>query len=725
MKSLLFIFLIPIICTININAQNNFKASVKDKETDEYLIGVNVFIADTQLGAATNDEGFVEIKNIPDGTFIIKFSFIGYKEESLQITFPANSTETFEIFMEEEAEELEEISVSSTRATRMIDDVPTRVEVIAGEEIGEKISMDPSNISMMLSESTGIQVQQTSASSVNNTFRIQGLEGRYTQLLKDGLPLYAGFSGSLSISQILPLDLKQIEIIKGSSSTLYGGGAIAGLINLVSKEPSEKRELSFLANATSALGFDLSGYFSQKFDYYGIALLASRNSQKIYDNNDDNFSDLPQIERYTFNPSFYFYLNGKSTLQIGGTIVNENRLGGSVKKIEGGSNANNEFTEENQSNRYTGKILYNYEFDDYRSLAIKSSIGYFNRNIELPDYKFEGRQFSSFSELTYSTKNENTEWIFGINLSTDDYKDVNYYAEKRNYSDLTAGAFVQNIFELNKIISIESGLRADYNKDYGWFYLPRISILVKLNHELTSRFGGGLGYKIPAIFTEEAENKSFRNILPLNKNLIDSEQSYGLNFDMNYKTVLFDEMTFSLNQLFFYTRINDPLSLETSETLPERYNFISLAGYFDTRGAETNLKFTYEEYKLFIGYTYTDARLNTKNYEKEFVLTPKHKVGIVLFYEEHENFRIGLEAYYTSPQKLSSGTTTTGYWINGLMIEKRFENISIFLNLENFLDTRQSKYGQMYTGTASNPEFVEIYAPTDGRIINAGIKVSL
>lgn len=725
MRSLLFLFLISVLLTFNINAQNSFKVSVKDKEAGEPLIGVNVFVMDTQLGAATNDDGIAEIKNIPDGIFTIKFSFIGYKEETLQITFPENSLELFEIFLEEEAEELEEISVSSTRATRMIDDVPTRIEVIAGEEIGEKISMDPSNISMMLSESTGIQVQQTSASSVNNTFRIQGLEGRYTQLLKDGLPLYAGFSGSLSISQILPLDLKQIEIIKGSSSTLYGGGAIAGLINLVSKEPSEKRELSFLANATSALGFDLGGYYSENFEDYGITFLASRNSQKIYDNNDDNFSDLPQIERYTLNPDFYFYLDKKSSLQVGGTIVTENRLGGSVRKIENDANAADEFTEENKSNRYAGKILYNYKFDGDRSLIVKSSASYFNRSIELPDYKFEGRQISSFSEISYSTKNENTEWIFGINLLTDDYKDINHEAEKRSYSDLTTGVFVQNILELNEIISIESGLRADYNKDYGWFYLPRVSILAQWNNELTSRFGGGLGYKIPTIFTEEAENKSFKNVLPLNKNLVEAEQSYGLDFDINYKTVLFGEMTFSLNQLFFYTRINDPLSLETIETLPVRYGFVSLPGHFDTRGTETNLKFTYNEYKLFLGYTYTDARVNTNNYEKVFALTPKHKVGIVLFYEEHENFRIGFEAYYTSPQKLNSGESTTDYWINGLMIEKRFENISIFLNLENFLDTRQSKYGAMYTGTISNPEFVEIYAPTDGRIINAGIKINM
>ena len=106
---------------------------------------------------------------------------------------------------------------------------------------------------MILNESTGIQTQQTSATSYNAGIRIQGLEGRYTQLLRDGYPLYSGFAGGLSLLQIAPLDLKQVEVIKGAASTLYGGGAIAGIINLVSKTPGNEPEYKFLSNFTSVL----------------------------------------------------------------------------------------------------------------------------------------------------------------------------------------------------------------------------------------------------------------------------------------------------------------------------------------------------------------------------------------------------------------------------------------------------------------------------------------
>jgi outer membrane receptor for ferrienterochelin and colicins len=108
--------------------------------------------------------------------------------------------------------------------------------------------MRPANVSMLLHESTGMQVQQTSAVSGNASIRVQGLDGRYTQLLKDGYPNFGNFASGLSILEIPPLDLKQVEIIKGPASTLYGGGAIAGVVNFISKTPKEKGEYNFILN---------------------------------------------------------------------------------------------------------------------------------------------------------------------------------------------------------------------------------------------------------------------------------------------------------------------------------------------------------------------------------------------------------------------------------------------------------------------------------------------
>ena len=163
-----------------------------------------------------------------------------------------------------DGDELEEGVIRSTRTSRTFRNTPTRVETIDAEELEEKANMKPANVSMVLHESTGIQVQQTSATSANASIRIQGLDGRYSQLLKDGYPNFGNFASGLSILEIPPLDLKQVEVIKGPASTLYGGGAIAGVVNFISKMPAEKGEGTFLVNQSHIGQTNFGGYLSRK-----------------------------------------------------------------------------------------------------------------------------------------------------------------------------------------------------------------------------------------------------------------------------------------------------------------------------------------------------------------------------------------------------------------------------------------------------------------------------
>ena len=139
--------------------------------------------------------------------------------------------------------------------------------------------------------------------------------------------------------------------------------------------------------------------------------------------------------------------------------------------------------------------------------------------------------------------------------------------------------------------------------DYGIAFLPRISALFKITNKFSSRIGGGFGYKAPTIFTEESERIQYRNVLPIDKNLNKLEQSYGGNIDLNYRTILGEEVTFSINQLFFYTYLENPLLLETQPN--SLYQFINSSGHIDTRGTETNIKIGYDDFKLFLGYTFT------------------------------------------------------------------------------------------------------------------------
>lgn len=312
-----------------------------------------------------------------------------------------------------------------------------------------------------------------------------------------------------------------------------------------------------------------------------------------------------------------------------------------------------------------------------------------------------------------------------MNYLTDNFnEDQNSSFPLRSYNYNTIGAFVQNTWNATDKFILESGLRGDYHTEYGVFVLPRISGLYKINSNWSTRLGGGLGYKAPTVFTEDAERIEFRNVLPIEVANTKAERSYGANYDVTYHTSLFnDQVSFSINQLFFYTRINNPILLTPLANGDLQY--LQPQGDLNTKGMETNVKLTYGNFKLLLGYTLADVMQHTNNTISTYPLVSKNRLNNVLVYEVEDKFKIGVEAYYFSPQQLNYGTTGRDYWTAGLMAEKIWERFSLFINFENLTDTRQTKFGAIYTGSITNPDFKDIYAPLDGFVVNGGIKFKL
>ncbi|QMU28651.1 TonB-dependent receptor [Adhaeribacter radiodurans] len=722
---IVILFLWAWLCTTFAYSQNTLNAYIKDAETQEPLIGATVVLLNTNLGASSDGQGRIIINGIPNGTFTFRFSHVGYTEINQVFSFPLTNSEPITVLLHSTGEELETVEITSTRSSRTIQDIPTRVEFIAGEELEEKANMKPGDIRMILSESTGIQTQQTSATSANASIRIQGLDGRYTQILKDGFPLYSGYAGGLGLLQTPPLDLKQVEIVKGSSSTLYGGGAIAGLVNLISKTPQQKPELRFLLNGTTAGGLDVNGFYGQKWQKVGVTVFAARNSNFAYDPSHSDLSAIPQFKRYTFNPRIFWYPSTKTNLNFGINTVFENRLGGDIHYIKGERNNNHSYYEENKTKRSSTQLAFNHQLNSASKINFKNSISYFNRDLQIPEYSFNGKQVNTFSEATYAYSREKSDWVAGLNLWTENFRESKADSfTLRNYKQTTIGAFVQNTWKVENWLHLETGLRSDYVVDYGFAWLPRISALFKIKPNFTSRLGGGFGYKAPTIFTEETERLQYRGILPLNPKNNQLERSYGTNLDFTYRTSFAQEaISFNVNHLFFYTFLDHPLALQSLGN--NTYILQNRPGHLDTKGTETNFKIGYKDFNMFLGYTFTHTIIHEGKRKTINPLTPKHRINAVLMYEAEDKWKIGLESYYFSKQKLTDGTTGKSYVISGIMAEKLFQKFSLYLNFENFLDVRQTRFDSIYTGSITNPTFRDIYAPLDGFVVNGGVKLNL
>ena len=696
-------------------AQNTLEIKIFSEQEKEPLLGATIYIESLNKGATTNFNGIAFFEDLPNGEYNLQISYLGFETIEKSITVPSNEALIF--FLKEDENALDEVIVQSSRSTRTVKKIPTRIEFIGAEELGEKAVMNPTNISMVLRESTGIQMQQTSLSSANTNIRIQGLDGRYTQLLRDGFPLYSGFSSGLSILQIPPLDLRQFEIIKGSSSTLYGGGAIAGLVNMVSKTPNEEPALDIMLTQTQALGSTANVFYGERRDKWGWTLYGSGHYQKAYDPEDDGFSNLPQTQSISFNPKLFYYPSDNTTFWFGINGTYDDRKGGDITKIEEGENGIHQYTEENLSKRISTQAVFESQLDSVQSISVKNSIAFFDRSLDIPDLSFKGSQWNTFTEAAYQKQGVKADWVLGANLYSTVFNERGNPLE-RDQKDVTVGLFANNIYDLSEQWILETGLRTDYAIDWGFFALPRISLLYKSNNNFSSRLGGGLGYKVPDIFTEEAEFINFRNVLQIDKDALKAERSYGLNLDFNYQTRLTDEVGFSVNQLFYLTAIRNGLLLNSVDG--DLFQFENASGEILSKGAETNIKFTYKDFRWFLNYAFIDTRLNYLPGNPQKPLTAKHNAGSVLMYES-EKWRIGYETFYTGKQLLSNGFETTDFFTMGLLVMRNFKWGSTFVNFENFTDRRQSRFSPLVLPPHENPTFPEIYAPTDGFIFSIGI----
>lgn len=710
-----------------IYSQHTIRFSIKAKESGEPLAGASVLILSQKKGATADSTGHIEFKELAAGKYRFRFSYTGMEERDEAIQLPYEGKQPIEVLLETEGEEEEEVIIQSTRTSRNIINVPTRVETIAMEEIDEKSNMRPGNVSMLLHESTGIQVQQTSATSGNASIRIQGLDGRYTQLLKDGFASFGNFASGLSVLEIPPLDLKQVEIIKGPASTLYGGGAIAGVVNFISKTPGTEAQHNILLNQSNIGQSNISYYSSKRGNKLGYTFLGLYTRQQLFDVDKDDFTEVPESSEFTLHPRFFFYPSDKSTFIIGNSFTKGEREGGDVQVVKGKPDIFHRFFEQNNTIRNITTLEWQKKIRENRNLTIKQSLSVFDRHIRIPDYHFHGISYNSFTDASYLINRTNHSIVTGANILYDYFDEKKISVGNRDNRNISGGAYIQDTWDASEKIKLESGLRFDWAQysnamfsSNEFFALPRISLLVKYNDKLSSRIGAGLGYKLPTLFTERTETIQYQGVQQLDD--VKSERSYGSTADLNFRTRIGNDLDLSFNHMFFYTWINRPLVLEDNGGGTTR--FVNADQPVQSMGFETNTKFIFKhDFKLFLGYTFTDAKAKYLTGNQFLPLVPKHKFNSALIYEKHEFLKLGLEAYYTSPQYLYNGFRTEDFWEWGFMAEKLFERFSVYINFENFTDTRQSKFKRVANDPHDNPSFDDIWTHTEGFVINGGVKI--
>ena len=719
MRILLSVIIIFFVGTTGF-AQNKVTFHVADD--DKKPVAYVAISKNGELLASTDSFGNASA-SLPDGPNKLILDLLGYKK--VDTTLDVKGPGSFSIMMIPEEQGLEEVTfVSSTRTNQRIENSAMKVEVLGNEELQEESTVKPGNIASLISDVSGIQIQQTSAASGNSAVRIQGLDGKYTQILRDGMPLYEGFSGGFGILTIPPLDLKQIELIKGSASTLYGGGAISGLVNLISRKPTMDQTADFVVNYSTLNEFNTDLFLAKRNEHFGYTFFSGFNKQAATDVNGDGLSDVPQTQSVILHPRLYYYPDTHTSMAVGYIGSFDDRKGGDMNVLNNDPvAANGGYFEENRTARNTGELLIDHSYDNDNKLTIKGNISDFDRIMNANTDSFQGRQLSYYGEVSMLIPQGKNSLVAGINITGDRFaeeKPAN--SPLANYELATAGIFAQYNWQFNENGNVEAGLRMDKPEGNSFFALPRVAGFYRLNKHWAARAGFAMGYKMPDP-VELLDNDTARtDAIALNPNL-KAELSYGYNAEVNYKYT-WDDNSIFINQAFFRTDINNPIYNAVGGGVS---TLVNLNTNTTTEGSDTYMKLTVKKWELYLGYTYTIATNDFYTASNGWIpLTSRNRMAFVISREFRGQWKLGYEGSWYGKQYRDDGSGTPSYFITALMISRGFgKHITLVLNGENLLDYRMSRVESLYTGSFSDPVFKPLWAPIDGRVINLSFRWKL
>jgi iron complex outermembrane receptor protein len=673
-----------------------------------------VFVEASGVNRVTDDLGMAQLP-LPLGPHLLQTERLGFAPASVDLVVAGDTTVV--IRLQQVAVETEGIVVSSSRTRRRVEEEPLRIEVVTREEVEEKLLMTPGDIAMLLNETAGLRVQPTAPALGGASVRIQGLRGRYTQILTDGMPLYGGQAGALGPLQVPPMDLARVEVIKGAASALYGPTALGGVVNLISRGPEPTREV--ILNQSTLDGTDLVGWFAGPLaPRWGYTMLAGLHRQDYADVNSDGWADVPKFHRIMLRPriSWDDGRGGSAMFTVG--AMAEDRMGGTLP----GSVApdGEEWIESIDTRRLDAGLRMQKLLRGGRLVSTRASGSIQRHAHQFGTTLEDDAHRTAFAEAVLSGQDGRHLWVVGAAIQHDRYD----HDQLAQFSfDYTVPAlFVQDEFDVSERVTLAASVRYDHHNVFGGSINPRVSMLGRVGGWVT-RISAGTGFFAPTPFTEEVEAVGLSKLTGPEGWIRERARSAMVDLGRSFGPL-------EVNASAFASTILDPI--QTVRNGDGTLTILNAPeGSVETWGTEIFAALREGPWRLigshaFLTSTEPDPQVEGR---REVPFTPRHSIGMVGAYEEEGWGRIGAEAYYIGVQNLDDDpyrTESEPHLILGVLIDKRFGPLRVFLNAENILDTRQTRHDPLLR-PAQTPDgrwITDVWAPLEGRSFNAGVWLS-
>ena len=697
------------------------QASLKGSVTADGmpLQQVNIVLKKTDKTTISDENGNYFIKNIAPGNYDIVASYTGLRSESKNITI-TDSTELVVDFYLRENNTLDEVVITGTLKPVSRLESPVPVEVYKPIFFKKNPT---ANIFEALQNVNGVRPQLNCNVCNTGDIHINGLEGPYTLVLIDGMPIVSGLSTVYGLSGIPNSLLERIEIVKGPASSLYGSEAVGGLINIITKNPKNAPLFSADAFATDWGELNVDIGFKANVGKTASVLTGINyfNYSNPIDNNNDNFTDLTLQDRISVFQKWNINRKSNKLFSMAGRFFYEDRWGGEMqwkKKHRGG---NEVYGESIYTKRW--ELLGAYELPISEKMLFSYSYTDHDQNSVYGDIPYMAKQRIGFGQLTWDKKLKKHDLLFGTALRYQ-YYDDNTTATVKEDINWIPSLFVQDEIAFNDKHKVLLGARYDYNNNHGSIFTPRLAYKWKINDNNILRFNTGTGFRIVNLFTEEhAALTGSREVIVLEE--LKPERSFNANLNYLKKIYTKNGNFIGLETTAWYTRFSNSI-IPDYDTNPNQIIYKNLDGYAVTKGISTNVDMVFNNgLKMILGATYMDVSKTENNTTTQQILTEKISATWAISYRINKLF---LDVDYTGnlygpmrlpllgdldPRKQYSPTWSIQ---NIQFTFNKFKNLELYAGVKNLLNWTPNKGNPFIIARANDPFDKNVQYDTNGNV---------
>jgi len=628
--------IIFMICA-NTTAQSTFSLEGKVLSNGKPLPYANVYIENTDKGATTNENGVFSIPNLAPGNYSVAASFTGYTLQKKTVIIKAK--DSYITFNLNKDDALDEVIITGTLKAVSRLESPVPVEVYTPTFL--KKNPTP-NIFEALQNVNGVRPQLNCNVCNTGDIHINGLEGPYTLVLIDGMPIVSGLSTVYGLSGIPNSLIEQIEVVKGPASSLYGSEAVGGLINVITKLPENSPRFFADAFVTVWGETNLDLGFKAQVGKKATVLVGTNyfKFDELIDNNNDNFTDLTLQDRISIFQKWDFKRASNRKLSLAGRYFYEDRWGGELqwnKTYRGGDAI---YGESIYTSRF--EILGDYELPLSEKVNFQFSYSDHDQNSVYGNTPYLAQQRIGFGQLIWDKKIDKHDLLFGTALRYNYYND-NTTATISADEVTMPSLFIQDEIAFNKKQSLLLGMRYDYDSRHGNIFTPRIAYRYKPTNNDIIRLNAGTGFRVVNLFTEEhAALTGARDVII--EEALQPEESYNITLNYLKKLYLDNGMYFTFDTSAWYTYFTNAI-LPDYDTNPNKIIYSNLDGYSTSKGLSFNVDAVFGSgIKASIGTTYQDVSQTENGQRIKQILTEQYSGVWSLSYK---NYKTNLTLDYT------------------------------------------------------------------------------